>query len=147
MKKIVLSALLVLLGFGINANALADTKIAVIDIPAVVAKSAQVKALTTERQAKIKELEKWLKTAQTDINKQTSDAEKEKLAKKYQADFSKKQEVIASNYQRKLAAADKSITQTIVTEAKKLGYDIVISKGVVLYGGTDITAQIQKAVK
>ena len=147
MKKIVLSALLVLLGLGISSNAFADTKIAVIDIPAVVAKSAQVKALTNERQAKIKELEKWLKTAQADINKQKTDADKEKVAKKYQADFSKKQEVIASNYRKKLAAADKSITQTIVTEAKKLGYDIVISKGVVLYGGVDITAQIQKVVK
>ena len=42
---------------------------------------------------------------------------------------------------------DKSISATIQTQAKKSGYDLVLAKGIVLYGGNDITAEIQKLVK
>ncbi len=147
MKKLVLSALLLTFTLGLSNTALADTKIGVIDIPAVIEKSNQVKALQNEQNAKIQELEKWLKTAQADINKQKTEEGKDKLVKKYQADFAKKQEAIAKNYQSKLEVVDKNITQAIIAEAKKLGYDIVISKGVVVYGGDDITEQIKKVVK
>ena len=147
MKKLVLSALLLTFTLGLSNTALADTKIGVIDIPAVIEKSNQVKALQNEQNAKIQELEKWLKTAQADINKQKTEEGKDKLVKKYQADFAKKQEAIAKNYQSKLEDVDKNITQAIIAEAKKLGNDIVISKGVVVYGGDDITEQIKKVVK
>ena len=50
-------------------------------------------------------------------------------------------------YASKLAAIDKSISDKIVVEAKNGGYDIVLAKGVVLYGGTDITNNVIKAVK
>lgn len=147
MKKLVLSALLLTFTLGLGNVAKADTKIGVLDVPAIIAKSGQVQALKNEQNAKVKELEKWLKTAQADINKQKTEEGKEKLIKKYQADFAKKQEDIAKNYQKKLEVVDKNITQAIIAESKKLGYDIVISKGVVVYGGDDITEQIKKVVK
>lgn len=50
-------------------------------------------------------------------------------------------------YAKKLADIDKSISATIQTQAKKSGYDLVLAKGIVLYGGNDITAEIQKLVK
>ena len=67
--------------------------------------------------------------------------------KKYNTEFAKKKTEIAKNYQTKLQAIDKSITDTIAAQAKAKGYTMVISKGVVVYGGDDITAEIQKAVK
>ncbi|MBR1425389.1 OmpH family outer membrane protein [bacterium] len=121
--------------------------IAVVDVPAVVAKSAQVQALKKEQETKVKELEKWLQTAKADVEKQQTEAGKEKLLKKYNDDFAKKRETIAKNYQTKLQAIDKSISDTIAATAKAKGYDMVISKGTVLYGGDDITADIQKVVK
>lgn len=145
MKKtlsLVLTALI--LGTGI---AMAEQKIAVIDVSAVVAKSAQVQALKKEQQTKMKDLEKWLKSAQADVEKQKTQEGKEKLLKKYNSEFAKKREALAKDYQTRLQAIDKSITETISTTAKAKGYDMVISKGVVVYGGDDITADVQKVVK
>ena len=68
MKK-TLSFVLTLLLLGTGA-AMAEQKIAVVDIPAVVAKSAQVQALKKEQQAKMQDLEKWLKIVQADVEKQ-----------------------------------------------------------------------------
>ena len=54
---------------------------------------------------------------------------------------------MAKNYETKLLAIDKNITDTINAKAKENGYDLVLAKGAVLSGGTDITAEISKAVK
>ena len=129
MKK-TLSFVLTLLLLGTGA-AMAEQKIAVVDIPAVVAKSAQVQALKKEQQAKMQDLEKWLKIVQADVEKQQTQEGKEKLLKKYNAEFAKKKETLAKNYQSQLQAIDKSITETITATAKAKGYDIVISKNVI----------------
>lgn len=145
MKKVLsLSLMALILSSGI---AMAEQNIAVVDVSAVVAKSAQVQALKKEQQTKMQDLEKWLKTAQADVQKQQSQEGKEKLLKKYNADFAKKKETIAKDYATKLKAVDKSITETISTTARAKGYNMVISKGVVVFGGDDITADIQKVVK
>lgn len=60
---------------------MADTRIAVVDVPAVVNKSAQVQALKKEQQTKMQELEKWLTTARADVEKQKTQEGKEKLVK------------------------------------------------------------------
>lgn len=145
MKKI-LSLTLMALIFG-SGIAIAEQKIAVIDVQAVVSKSAQVQALQKEQQAKMQELEKWLKNAQADVQKQQTKEGKEKLLKKYNSEFAKKKETIAKGYTSKLQSIDKSITDTIATQAKLKGYDMVISKGVVVFGGDDITVDVQKVVK
>ena len=145
MKKVLsLTLMALILGSGI---ATAEQRIAVVDVQAVVSKSAQVQALKKEQQAKMQDLEKWLKTAQTDVEKQQTKEGKEKLLKKYNAEFAKKKEAIAKDYAARLQAVDKSITETISTTAKAKGYNMVISKGVVVFGGDDITADVQKVVK
>ena len=122
-------------------------KIATVDVQAVVASSEQVKALKKEQETKVKELEKWLKTAKADVDKQQSEASKERLLKKYNADFEKRKQDMAKNYQTKLQAIDKSITATIAEQAKANGYDLVLTRGVVLYGADDLTPAVQKVVK
>ena len=145
MKKLLsLTLLALVLSSGI---AFAEQKIAVVDVQAVVSQSAQVQALKKEQRAKMLDLEKWLKTAQADVEKQKTEEGKEKLLKKYNAEFAKKKEVIAKDYAARLQAVDKSITDTISTQARLKGYDMVISKGVVVFGGDDITADVQKVVK
>ena len=49
--------------------------------------------------------------------------------------------------QKKLAEVDKNISAVIAQKAKAASYDMVIAKGVVLYGGSDITAEVAKSVK
>ena len=145
MKK-TLSFVLTALILGTGA-AMAEQNIAVVDVQAVVAKSAQVQTLKKEQQTKIQDLEKWLKTAQADVEKQKTQEGKDKLLKKYNAEFAKKKEAIAKDYQARIQAVDKSITETISATAKAKGYNMVISKGVVVFGGDDITADVQKVVK
>lgn len=139
------------IGMGFNniamSNIPANYKVAVVDVNAVVSKSAQVQALKKEQQTKMKELQKWLETVRADVQKQSTQEGKDKLIKKYDAEFAKKQEAIKKNYATKLQAIDKSITATIATEAKAKNYNLVLSKGMVLYGGDDITASISKVVK
>ena len=145
MKKVLsLTLMALILGSGL---AMAEQRIAVVDVQAVVSKSAQVQTLKKEQQAKMQDLEKWLKTAQADVEKQKTQEGKEKLLKKYNAEFAKKKEAIAKDYAARLQAVDKSITETISTQARLKGYNMVISKGVVVFGGDDITADVQKVVK
>ena len=51
------------------------------------------------------------------------------------------------NYASKLKTIDNTISSKITEQAKTGGYDLVLAKGVVLYGGTDITDAVKKAVK
>lgn len=145
MKKILLSLSMAALLSGVSMAA--TQNIAVVDVNAIVAKSAQVAALKKEQQTKIADLEKWLKTAQADVQKQQTKEGQEKLLKKYNSEFAKKKETIAKDYKTKLSAVDKSITETITTKAKSMGYDMVIAKSMVIMGGDDITKEIQKIVK
>ena len=146
MKRMIL-AIAIVLGLASANTVFAEGRIAVVDVQTIVSKSAQVQALKKEQQTKIQALEKWLKTAQADVEKQKTQEGKEKLLSKYNAEFAKKKEAIAKDYTARLQAVDKSITETISATAKSKGYDMVISKGVVVFGGDDITADVAKVVK
>ena len=140
-----------LVGLSLNTPAMSDAtsgvKIGVVDVNAVVAQSAQVKNLKKEEEAKRVELDKWLKTVKSDIDKQSTKENKEKLLKKYDAEFVKKQSAHKEAYQKKLTEIDKSISTTINEQAKARGYNIVLTKNSVLYGGDDSTQAIIKVVK
>ena len=113
----------------------------------IVASSNQVKALKEEQEKKMQDLQKWLTTVREDVAKQKTKEGKEKLIAKYDETFAKKQEAIKKNYAEKLMAIDKNISGVIAKEAQAQGYDIVLSKGIVLYGGDDITSEIEKHIK
>ena len=147
MKKLLVTAFFLSI-IGVSSAMAADTKVGIVDVQALLAKSPQVQALKKENEAKGKELQKWLKNAQTEIAKQTTQEGKEKLIKKYDEELKKKQEANKKVYVEKLSKIDKSITSTIVNHAKTKGYDLVLSKqGAVIYGGIDITDDLTKVVK
>ena len=100
-----------------------------------------------EQQKKVQDLQNWLKTVKADVDKQTTKEAKEKLVKKYDAEFAKKQEAVKKDYATKLQAIDKSISAAIAQEAKTKNYNLVLTKTSVLVGGDDITAAVSKAVK
>lgn len=145
MKKLLftLSAMILLSGISFASS----QNIAVVDVQAVIQKSAQVKALSKEQKSKVAALDKWLQTAQADVQKQKTDQDKQKLLIKYNSEFEKKKETLVKDYQTKLQAIDKSITETITKKAEAMGYDMVISKTSVICGGNDITSEILKVVK
>ena len=122
-------------------------KIAVVDVPQVVSASAQVKALKKEQETKLKELQTFIEKARKDVAATTDPKKKQSLEEKYNKELKTKQEAIGKNYTQKLSAIDNSISTQISNYAKLQGYDIVIAKGVVLYGGVDITDAVSKTIK
>lgn len=139
------------LGIGMNNFAMSDVpstfKVAVVDVPKVVVTSSQVKALKAEQAKKADALQKWIATAQADVKKQSTDEGKKKLIKKYDDELRKKQRANSDEYVKKLTEIDKNIGVVINQKAKEQGYNLVLAKGLVLYGGDDITDTIAKTVK
>ena len=124
-----------------------DFTVAVVDVPQVVTSSAQVQALKKEQQAKAEELVKFIENARKDVASITDSSKKKAAEEKYSKELQTKKEKIELEYASKLKAIDASISKQIETQAKTQGYDVVLSKGVVLYGGKDITSEIVKVVK
>ena len=158
-SKLTLTSFVALIAFisgaGFNNIAMSNTpaaqpspiKIAVVAVNKVVSDSKDVKALKAQQDKKKDELVKWLETVKTDINKQSSNENKVKLAKKYDSELAKKQDANRKDYTKKLQTIDKNISAIINQTAKAQGYTIVFAKSSVLYGGDDITGVISKAVK
>lgn len=135
-----------------NAKAEINTQpntnnIAVIDVQAVVNSSAQVKALREAQAAKVNELNLWLQSAQNEVNAEQDKERQQALLQKYNAEFFLKRNEVAQQYQKELKIVSDSISQTVATEAEKKGYQLVIAKNIVVYGGADITEDIAKIVK
>ena len=139
------------IGFSANNFAMSDVpsnfKVAVVDVQQVVASSAQVKALKKEQQAKTEEVIKYIDKARKDVASVSDEKKKKALEDKYNKELVTKRETLEKDYATKLQAIDKNISSTIETQAKAKNYNVVLAKGVVLYGGDDITADIVKIVK
>ena len=139
------------IGLSVNnyavSNVPTDFKVAIVDVQKVVANSSQVKALKEEQKKKSQELAKFIDTAKTNLDKEKDAKKKKALEEKYNKEFQTNRTAIAKNYETKLLNIDKTITNIIDENAKKNGYNLVLAKGAVLSGGTDITEEISKAVK
>ena len=136
-------------GVAFSNYAMSDvpSKIAVVDVQAVVNSSSQVQALKKEQQAKTKEIVAFIEKARKDVAAVTDVKKKQALEEKYNKELNAKKAAMDKNYSDKLTAIDSTISKQIESQAKMGGYDIVLAKGVVLYGGSDITEAVKKAVK
>lgn len=129
------------------SNVPATYKVAVVDVSKVVTSSKQVAALKEEQKKKVADLTKFVQTAKTNISKEKDATKKKALEEKYSKELAAKKSAMEKDYSTKLKAIDKSISDTINAKAKADGYNLVLSKGVVLSGGDDITAAITAALK
>lgn len=138
-----------LIGMSVNNFAISNvpSKIAVVDVQKVVSASAQVKTLKADREAKIKDLSNFVKNAREAVAKEPNATKKKALEDKYNKELNAKRNAIQKDYSAKLAQIDKNISSVIAQKAKASSYDIVLAKGVVLYGGSDITNEVAKSVK
>lgn len=136
-------------GIAFSDFAMSDvpSKIAVVDVQEVVNSSSQVQALKKEQQAKMKEVVSFVEKARKEVAATTDVKKKQALEEKYNKELNTKKTAMDKNYADKLTAIDSTISKQIETQAKAGGYDIVLAKGVVLYGGSDITDAVKKAVK
>lgn len=136
-------------GIAFSNFAMSDvpSKIAVVDVQEVVNSSSQVQALKKEQQAKMKEVVAFVEKARKEVAATTDVKKKQALEEKYNKELNTKKTAMDKNYADKLTAIDSTISKQIEAQAKAGGYDIVLAKGVVLYGGSDITDAVKKAVK
>lgn len=133
-----------LTGLSVSAD---DFKVAVVDVPAVVNASARVQALKKDQQTKAQEIVKFIEKARKDVAS-ISDANKKKSAEeKYNKELMAKKEKMDADYAAKLKELDALISNQIMEKAKADGYNLVLTKGIVLYGGTDITKDVIKIIK
>ena len=131
-----------------KTNTRFDTsKIAVVDVQAIVSASEQVKTLKEEKAIKTKELNQWLQAAQNEVNTEQDKVRQQALLQKYNAEFDLKRRDIIIQYQEKLKVVSDNITRAVASGAEKKGYSMVIAKNIVIYGGDDITEDIAKIVK
>ncbi len=138
------------LGFGMNNIAFSDTtgkKIGYVDVSKLLTTSKVLKAAEDQKTKQTTEMLKWYNTASADIQKQTTADGKKALIKKYEAQLTQKKNTIKDAYAKKVNEVDKQLDSAINQKAKELGYDIVLRKDVVLFGGEDITSSILPLVK
>ncbi len=151
MKFLVIGLTAFALGLGINNFAVSEIpsnyRVAVVDIPQVVSSSAQVQALKKEQQTKAQEVIKYIEKARKDVAATTDEKKKKALEEKYNKELVTKREAIEKEYAQKLHTIDANISNAIIENAKGNNYNLVLAKGVVLYGGTDITKEIIKVIK
>ena len=122
-------------------------KIAVVDVNRVVGQSKRVQDLKTEQETKIRELNMWLAGIKVDVESRKSEEEKQTLVAEYNKQFAQRQNEIRDNYTQKLKDIENEITELISKAAQEKGYDMVLSKYVVLFGGDDITEEIMATVQ
>lgn len=148
-KFIAVSVCTFVIGLSLSNFAVSDVpnKIAVVDVAKVVNSSSQVLALQKENQAKTKEIAQFVEKARKEIVATTDVKKKQALEEKYNKQLMAKKAELDKNYSTKLKAIDTTIASKIQEQAIAGGYDIVLNKGVVLYGGTDITEAVKNTVK
>lgn len=130
-----------------NKSSNSSWKIAVVDIMSIVNGSKDVATLRQNHAVRSQELSQWLQLAQNEVNSQTDAQAKQGLFQKYNAEFAQKRNLVNQLYQQELAVVDQNISKTIIDEANKLGYNMVLTKNVVVCGGDDITEQVRKLIK
>ena len=139
------------LGVGLNNFAIsgvpANYNVAVVDVQKVISQSSQVAALKKDQQAKMNNLIVFVDTARKNIAKEKDSKKRKVLEDKYNKEFDEKKAAIEKEYIAKLKVIDTNISDIVNAKAKAGNYNLVLAKGVVLFGGTDITAEISKAVK
>ena len=122
-------------------------KIAVVDVNKVVGQSKRVQDLKTEQETKVRELNMWLAGIKVDVESRKSEEEKQTLVAEYNKQFAQRQKEIRDNYTQKLKDIENEITELISKAAQEKGYDMVLSKYIVLFGGDDITEEIMATVQ
>ena len=96
---------------------------------------------------KFQDLNTFVKNANAAVNKEKDAAKKKALQDKYNKEYNTKRAAIQKDYAAKLSSIDKNISSVIAAKAKQDNYNLVLAKGVVLSGGTDITAEVTKLIK
>ena len=124
-----------------------NSKIAVVDVQALVSQTPSVLALREERQNQIAGLQQWVNGANAEINQLTDQNAKAALFQKYQLEFNQRQQMLQTEYAQKVQSIDAELSKLIADVAKQEKLEYVFAKGIVVFGGTDITSKVAELLK
>lgn len=146
---IVACVLVFFVGYHMNdaAVSLPKYKVAVIDVPEVLAHSQEVQTLKRNQERELTELNTLISKAQNEL---LNEQDRSKLLQKeaqYRKEISAKRESIDKEYSSKIAKINDDIKVIISKEAKKSNYNLVLPTGMVISGGDDITENIVQKMK
>jgi len=146
-KAKLITALILVFLFGWLLRGCFADKIAYINLQQVVANSRELSAIQVDYAQKQKDFNNWLQQANKDIDKEKQKAKKESIAKEYQEMAHKKEVALRAEYNQRFSKVDRKLRRIMRRAARSHGCNIIMSNTSVVYGGTDITAQVIKAVK
>ena len=138
------------LGFGLNSVAFSDvtpSNIAYVNVAKLLSSSKTLKAAEQTRTKQTQDMLKWYDSANAEIMKQQDKEARKALIKKYEAQLTQKKKSIKDAYSKKVLEVDKQLDAEITKQAKAMGYNLVLRKDSVLFGGVDITDKILPTVK
>lgn len=143
----IMAALVLSLSVSNFASAKSGFSVAIVDTKQVIQNSPQVAAFNIEQRNKLNDLNVFIAKAKADVAKQTDAAKRKSLEDTYNQELNTKKEQMDKEASKKLTEIYNDLNNIIKKEAKKSGYDLILTKENVLYGGTDITSDIIKALK
>lgn len=129
------------------AQAKQGFNVAIVDTKQVIQNSPQIKAFNAEQNNKLNDLNVFIAKAKADIAMQTDAAKRKALEEGYNKELLSRKAQIEKDATKRLSEIYGELNNTIKTKAKKAGYELILAKDGVLYGGTDITADIIKTLK
>jgi len=147
---IIMSAFI--LGFSVNMLAISKPqpqsfRIATVDIQKIALNSEELKNLKIEEEKQLQDLQSAINKAKIEISAEKDPSKIAQLEEKYRNEINEKKLNMDANYNKKLIAINDKIKTAIVEKARSLNYSIVLPKNAVLFGGDDITSQVEGIIK
>ena len=147
---IIMSAFI--LGFSVNMLAISKPqpqgfKIATVDIQKIALNSKELKDLKIEEEKQLQDLQNAINKAKIEISAEKDPSKIAQLEEKYRNEINEKKLNMDANYNKKLIAINDKIKTAVVEKARSMNYSIVLPKNAVLFGGDDITSQVEGIIK
>ncbi|MBO5385477.1 OmpH family outer membrane protein [bacterium] len=146
---VVACVLVFCVGYNINDVAISFPryKVAVIDVPEVMAKSSELQELKRAQDKDMEELNILISKAQNELINEQNRTKFIQKESEYRKQIETKKKDIDKKYSAQLIKINNNIKTLISKEAKKANYNLVLPTGMVISGGEDITASVLKNVK
>lgn len=122
-------------------------KYGVVDVNKVVASSKAVEKANKERAAEKKKIIKYIEDSASKMNKEQDEKKREDMKAKFDTELTAKKTEMNKSYGERLLQINNDINAELIKIAKDKDYQLILTKGAVLYGGDDLTQDLIKVVK
>lgn len=130
-----------------TSTSLGNAKIAIVDVQALVNQTPSVIALRAEQQNNMAIIQNWVNGVNGQLSQVADLNQRAALTQQYQLELNKREQILQSQYAQKVQAIDAELSKLVSDVATEKKLDYVFAKGMVVFGGTDITADVASRLK